>query len=216
VPFCETEKSSFDKLVDILTVIPLALSASDAVAALGDDPTPQARDGVTTDLLEIRRGLAEWWTEHTCELIQEAGLNSPSYIKAVDAHLTTSSRVTALYDDPFEAESRALYDTGIILVSHAQILISPQLDSTTLREEIVAHSSSILRAVDYIERQEVWKDAGGPFRLTYPLKVVRDTSPNLQQSQDADAFLTSWRKRRGINTDWTCSKSCSIIKTPTS
>ncbi|KFZ12711.1 hypothetical protein V501_04087 [Pseudogymnoascus sp. VKM F-4519 (FW-2642)] len=155
VPFCKTEKSNFDKLVDILTVIPLALSVSDAVAALGDDSTPQARDEAATELLEIRRGLEKWWTEYTCELMQQDGLNSPSYMQAGDAHLTTSLGVTALYDDPFEAECRALYDTGIILVSHAQILISPLLDSTTLREEIVAHGSSILLAVNYIERQEL-------------------------------------------------------------
>lgn len=201
--------------MDILTVIPSALSESDAVAALGDDSTPHARGLVATELLEIRRELEKWRTEYISELIQEAGLNSPSDMQAGNAHQTTSSRVTALYDDPFKAESRALYDTGIILVSHAQMLISPLLDSTTLREEIIAHSSSILRAVDYIERQEVWKDAGGPFRLTYPLKVVRDTSPNLQQRQDANVFMNRWRKRRGINTDWTCSKSCPIINVTT-
>ncbi|KFY18277.1 hypothetical protein V491_04816 [Pseudogymnoascus sp. VKM F-3775] len=154
VPFCETEKSTFDKLVDILIVIPSALSHLDAVATPGDDSTPQARDQVATKLLEIRRGLENWWTEYISELIQQAGLNSPLDTQVGNAHQTTSSRVTALYDDPFKAESRALYDTGVILVSHAQMLISPLLDSTTLREEIIAHSSSILRAVDYIERQE--------------------------------------------------------------
>lgn len=166
--------------------IPTLLAMVDKVA-----PGERKLDGLRTQNLGLTFErysveLSEWAARY--ELNQDHG----------DASLCKSSTDMRRFDDPFMAETIALYDSSCILVAAARVSLPVTRQRAFLEEEIIQHSESILSSVDSVERENVWCNAGGPFRLVHPLKVVVCSSPCKEQVASARSVLGRWSAQYGM------------------
>ncbi|KAK9320867.1 hypothetical protein V1517DRAFT_328194 [Lipomyces orientalis] len=202
-PFCEHPKSHFDRLLDIHTVIPIYLSQVDVIISLRENgralTTPL---DLRINLLKISSALQKWKTEYVRETCNECMLSQDfSHNEGIENSIRSSTLDSSLYHDPFTAETVALYDSCCILVAHMFLAISPPSLKTAYSNVIISHATSVLLAVTFInhqqDRQHVWNNVVGPFRLLHPLKVVATLTPCPQQREYARNVLDGWEKVLG-------------------
>ena len=107
-------------------------------------------------------------------------------------------KVSTKVNDPFRIETISLYDSSCILIAAARKSLAATTQKTLLNRQISQHSESILAAVESIERENIWYNAGGPFRLIHPLKVVATSSPCDGQVASAKSILNRWSVQYGM------------------
>lgn len=201
-PFSKYPKSQFDKLVDILTIIPGYLSLINKERLSDGLASPSTRLYLQSRLLALGAALQEWRKSDQIGLCLKE-LTSLSPREIMSDHSSTYARTEGLisppYLDPFKVEISALYDSGCILVAKALQEISDPCLSATYEDSIISSSASILSSVAYIDYKNAWRNAGGPFRLVHPLKVVAKSSPSAQQTMYALDILSRWGESWGLS-----------------
>ncbi|KAK9483565.1 hypothetical protein V1527DRAFT_413098 [Lipomyces starkeyi] len=195
-PFCEHPKSHFDRLLDIHTVIPIYLSQVDEIISYRENGgIISAPLDLWSSLLKISSALQEWRTEYVKETDNHVVLSEDlSHSGAIEESIRSTILDSTLYQDPFTAETITLYDSCCILVARMFLAISPPALKTVYSNVIISHAASILLAVAFINHQNVWNNAVGPFRLRHPLNVVVTSTPCPQQREYARSVLDNWEK----------------------
>jgi hypothetical protein len=164
--------------------------------------SPSTQLHLRSRLLALDAALREWRKSDQMELcLNDRTYQSPREV--MSGHRSTCDRTEGLisprYLDPFKIEISALYDSGCILVAKALQEISEPCLSATYEDSIISSSASILSSVASIDCTNAWRNAGGPFRLVHPLKVVAKSSPSAQQTTYALDILSRWGESWGLS-----------------
>ncbi|KAK9427778.1 hypothetical protein V1505DRAFT_379044 [Lipomyces doorenjongii] len=198
-PFCQHPKSHFDRLLDIHTVIPVyLLQVDDIISHRENGRTVTTPLDLRSNLLKISSALQEWRREYVKETEMSTLPEGLSHSELIEGSIKSTVLDSSLYHDPFTAETITLYDSCCILVAQMFLALSPPSLKTVYSNVIISHAASILLAVAFINHQNVWTNAVGPFRLRHPLEVVVTSTPCPQQREYARSVLDSWEKEWGL------------------
>jgi hypothetical protein len=189
-------KTIFDRVVDVLTYLPVLLSHLDRSVLSMNSPISSI--GIYAQQLGVKRlkdDLDILWKDLRAEATGHGW--GGDYFQGIigfdfDHPNSTPCSSTGLRH-PFTSLTIAFYSTARILVlSTLSQIKSPLL---LYEEQIIAHSASILHAAEILEDHHI---GCAYIRLILPLKVVGLSSPCMAHRTRVRQFLDSWRMQSGM------------------
>jgi hypothetical protein len=198
IPFSEIPKSSFDEIVDILTMITADLSSLRNVQS---DLNRRQR-GEGQNILQVRMWSFLSILDQLWEQLGSHECHDPN-AKVVTYYAENCDPNPAVKGDPFFV--RYTYSSTFIAMTiayyrMARILILSILSqlshSKWVYDEIALHSKSIISSATFFDQQNIGYDY---VQMVLPLRIVGEKSPCLVQRKSAMDILELWQKNKSLN-----------------
>ncbi|CZR68650.1 uncharacterized protein PAC_18549 [Phialocephala subalpina] len=197
VPFQQTEKTPFDKLVDILLQLPSCLPYRNEMRKTRNShvtTSESLRRYLETTASHILSQLDEFWQENKDAI-------DPDYdqrlIQTITSH--SSNKVDGQQSIPFTSPANAyftsMYDAGRFIT--LGLLEAASLVPSLYNQAVIMHGASILSSAVYCETQGLFN--GVSFSMVFPIKLVCLLSPSELQRSLAQDTLLKWGSERGLS-----------------
>lgn len=206
VPFEVNPKVAYDKLLDLLLLIPSCLSfLNRTIRTWGLDITKDQDMRLELESLvsSILRRLQEWWQEYAEEHASH-GRDANSFGEPQPSSVSTEP----YYPNSFDAACTAQYHAATMVL--CALLTFCSYGTQTYEAQIEWHSSRILASCSYMMMNRT--SSAGTIMMVYPLKIMCRCSLNQLQRRTAFEILGRWGQKKGIH--GICSQAAPLLDTP--
>ena len=192
VPFEVHPKTAYDRLLDILLLIPGCLSLENQIESTSDLHSledQKLRLDLELSALSLLGCLQDWWHEYVRE---HTG-------RGRDANLfggpePFSMSIEPYFPDAFAATCTALYHASVIILYALLTFCSGEAD--VYDPQIAWHSGQILGSCTYLMANRF--SSASTVMMVFPLKIMCRSSRNELQRQEAYEILELWGQSKGI------------------
>lgn len=192
VPFGVHPKITYDKLLDILLLIPGCSSIKNRIQRLSSlDKSEEQKLRLELDLSasSLLQRLRNWWQEYADEQAK-SGRDANSFGKLQPISMSN----VPYFPDDFAAACTASYHTANIMLY--SLLASCSGEASVHDAQIEWHSSHILESCSYMMANQT--SSAGTVMMLFPLKIMWRSARNELQRQAAFEILEMWGRKKGI------------------
>lgn len=192
VPFELNPKTTFDRLLDILLLIPGCLSFQNEIRHIFTLDTPEGHklrlelELMVSGLLDR---LQDWWQEY----IEEVAATTGGLLYGLGA-MDAAESERPYFPDAFAAACTATYHAGNIALK--AILASTLSHPRGYDSQIGLHANLILASSSYLIANS--SSSAGTVMMVFPLKTICHSGRNELQRQSAFELLEMWGGKSGI------------------
>ena len=191
LPFQVHPKTSYDKLLDILLLIPGCLSLKNQIDLISDIDGfkyQNMRYKLELSASSLLTRLQDWWQEYAPD---QARPGRYANLFGPDPFLTPSE---PSLPDAFAAACTASYHASVIMIYALRTFCSSKADAYD--PQIGWHSGQILRSCAYLIANR--SSSAMTVMMVFPLKIMCRFSRNELQRQEAYEILEMWGQKKGI------------------
>jgi hypothetical protein len=206
VPFEVNPKIAYDKLLDILLLIPGCLSVVNQIKGIYSLDITEAHElriKLESSVSTLLRRLQEWWWEYAEEHASH-GRDANSFGEPQ----SSSTSNEPYYPNAFAAACTASYHAAMIVLYAMHTFCS--YEAHTYEAQIEWHSSRILVSCSYMMMNRT--SSAGTVMMVFPLKSMCRCSQNQLQKQAAFEILGKWGEKKGIH--GICSQAAPFFDVP--
>jgi hypothetical protein len=192
VPFAVYPKTAYDKLIDILLLIPGCMSLENQLEHLSDLHSIEdhkLRIQLELSASSLLSRLQDWWKEY---VLEQASLGRDANLFGGPEPFSMLSK--PYFPDAFAASCTASYHASIILLYGLLTFCSGEADA--YETQIGWHSGQILGSCTYLMANHT--SSASTVAMVFPLKIMCRFSRNELQRQAAYEVLSMWGQKKGI------------------
>jgi hypothetical protein len=210
VPFEVHPKTVYDRIVDILLLIPgclLLYKQINQVSGLDIMQEHKLRLELELTATSLMQRIRDWWEELVEFTARQTGKDT-ILLYGLGGPKNPSRSNEPYFLDAFTACITASYHTGNIML---YALLSFASSQTHIYDsEIESHASQILLSVEYLIKSS--SCTAGTLMMVFPLKIMCHCCQNEFQKQYAFEILEMWGQKKGI--DGICTQAAPLYDIP--